>query len=109
MSSLVAHPGLSHTNLQVATVDNAGTRISGRFWKVTARYVGSSPLSGTMPALRAATDLHAQNGEFYGPRWNVRGPAVKLGPDERRSAEADTARMWDISESLTGTVFSLGH
>ena len=108
VTSFAAHPGLSHTNLQVATVDNAGTGISGRFWKVTARYVGMSPLRGTLPALRAATDPNAQNGEFYGPRWSARGPAVKLGADERRSAEKDTARMWSVTEAETGIEFSLG-
>ena len=107
-SSLVAHPGLSHTNLQVATAAAGGTGISGGFWKVTARYVGMSALGGALPVLRAATDPEAANGEFYGPRWNVRGAPVRLGPDEKRSAKEDTARMWDISESRTGTVFSLG-
>jgi len=109
VSSLVAHPGLSHTNLQVATAAAGGTGISGGFWKVMARYVGMSALGGALPVLRAATDPEAANGEFYGPRWNVRGAPVKLGPDEKRSAKEDTARMWDISESRTGTVFSLGN
>ena len=63
VSSLVAHPGLSHTILPVATGDTAGTRISGRVGKGTARDVGSSPLSGTMPARRAAPDPRAQKGE----------------------------------------------
>ena len=108
VSSLVAHPGLSHTNLQVATAAGGGTGVSGRFWKVAARYVGMSALGGALPVLRAATDPGAANGEFYGPRWTMRGAAVRLGPDEKRSAKADTARMWDISESQTGTVFSLG-
>ena len=31
VSSLVAHPGLSHTNLQVATAAAGGTGISGGF------------------------------------------------------------------------------
>ena len=51
----------------------------------------------------------AANGEFYGPRWNVRGAPVRLRPDEKRSAKEDTARMLHISEARTGTVFSLGN
>ena len=74
-----------------------------------ARYVGMSALGGTLPVLRAATDPEAANGEFYGPRWNVRGAPVRLAPDEKRSAQSDTARMWNISEARTGTVFSLGN
>ena len=106
--SLVAHPGLSHTNLQVATAASGGTGISGRFWKVTARYVGMSALGGALPVLRAATDPDAANSEFYGPRWSMRGAPVRLGSDEKRSSKDETSRMWDISESRTGTVFSLG-
>ncbi len=108
VSSLVAHPGLAHTNLQVATVENAGTGFSGRFWQVAARYFGMPPKDGVLPALRAATDPDAGNGEFYGPRWNMRGAPVRLSPDSKRAAKADTERMWRISEAETGTVFSLG-
>jgi NAD(P)-dependent dehydrogenase (short-subunit alcohol dehydrogenase family) len=106
--SLVAHPGLSHTNLQVATVENSGVGISGRFWQVAARYVGMDPLDGALPALRAATDPEARNGQVYGPRWNMRGAPVVIGLEDKRVAKADTERMWRISEAETGTVFSLG-
>jgi len=109
VSSLVAHPGLSHTNLQVATVENAGTGISGRFWLLAARYVGMKPLDGALPVLRAATDPEARNGQVYGPRWNFRGAPVEISLEERRVAGADTERMWRISGSQTGTVFGLGH
>ena len=106
--SLVAHPGISHTNLQVATVENAGTGISGRFWQYTARYLGMSPLGGALPGLRAATDPKAGNGQVYGPRWNFRGAPVQIGLESSRAKPEETARMWSISEAQTGTVFSLG-
>jgi hypothetical protein len=106
--SLVAHPGLSHTNLQVATVENAGVGLSGRFWQITARYVGMTALGGALPELRAATDPEAKNGQVYGPRWNLRGAPVVIGLEEDRVKTEDTSRMWRISESQTGTVFSLG-
>jgi len=109
VSSLVAHPGLAHTNLQVATVEKAGTGISGRFWELAARYFGMSPLDGALPALRAATDPAARNGQVFGPRWNFRGAPVAISLEEARVKPDDTARMWTISESQTGTVFSLGH
>jgi NAD(P)-dependent dehydrogenase (short-subunit alcohol dehydrogenase family) len=108
VSSLVAHPGLSRTNLQVATVENAGVGVSGRFWQVVARYAGMKPLDGTLPALRAATDPAARNGQVYGPRWTMRGAPVAIDLEEKRADKAATERMWRISEAETGTVFSLG-
>lgn len=109
VSSLVAHPGLSHTNLQVATVRNAGTGISGRFWQFAARYFGMPALGGALPELRAATDPQATNGQVYGPRWNFRGAPVKIDLEQGRLKPEEIARMWDLSESETGAVFSLGH
>ena len=107
--SLVAHPGLAHTNLQVATVESAATGLSGRFWQVAARYVGMDPLHGALPALRAATDPEARNGQVYGPRWNMRGAPVVIKLEQDRAKADDTARMWDISEVQTDTLFSLGN
>ncbi len=108
VSSLVAHPGLSRTNLQVASVENAGAGFQGRLWRVIARFAGMAPADGVLPALRAATDPQARNGEFYGPRWNMRGAPVKVRVAGKTVALADTQQMWSISESATGTAFSLG-
>ena len=107
--SLVAHPGLAHTNLQVATVKNAGVGVSGQFWRVLARYVGMDPLHGALPELRAATDPEATNGQVFGPRWNLRGAPVSIGLEEGRAKPEDTAQMWRLTEAQTGTVFSLGN
>lgn len=108
VSSLVAHPGFSNTNLQVASVENAGAGIRGSLWKVMAPYVAMSQAQGALPELRAATDPDAQNGEFYGPRWNLRGAPVKLDISERSAPLADTASMWRTSEVRTDTMFTLG-
>lgn len=108
VSSLVADPGLSRTNLQVATVENAGGGIQGRFWRMMARYGGMAPTAGVLPVLRAATDPDARNGELYRPRWRFRGAPVKAKASQRLARPADTERMWRVSESHTDTVFSLG-
>jgi NAD(P)-dependent dehydrogenase (short-subunit alcohol dehydrogenase family) len=108
VSSLVADPGLSHTNLQVATVENAGGGIQGRFWRTMARYGGMPPTAGVLPVLRAATDPDARNGELYRPRWGFRGAPVKAKVSQRLARPADTERMWRTSESHTDTVFNLG-
>jgi NAD(P)-dependent dehydrogenase (short-subunit alcohol dehydrogenase family) len=107
VSSLVAHPGLANTNLQAASVANAGSGWQGRMWHVLARTVGMPPSQGVLPGLRAATDPGATNGEVYGPRWNLRGAAVRISLEERRVRPADTERMWRVSEAMTGTTFDL--
>jgi NAD(P)-dependent dehydrogenase (short-subunit alcohol dehydrogenase family) len=103
VASLVAHPGLAHTNLQVATVASGGVGASGRFWRLAARWFGLPPSRGVLGALRAATDPNARNGEFYGPRWEVTGPLVRLPVPDRSAPPAETERLWRISESATFT------
>ena len=108
VSSLVAHPGLSNTNLQAASVEHAGAGLQGRIWRVLARFVGLSAADGALSGLRAATDPGAGNGEFFGPRWNLRGAPVKVRVGDTSTAREDAERMWQISEAQTGTVFRPG-
>lgn len=99
--SLVAHPGLSHTDLQKRTVREGGGGRSGRFWEAMASWTGMSAAQGALPQLRAATDPGAKGGEFYGPRFVNAGPAVRL-PVLRPGAHAAIATLWSVSERETG-------
>ncbi|MEQ8719193.1 MAG: oxidoreductase [Acidimicrobiales bacterium] len=100
-SSLIAHPGLSHTNLQVKTVEEGGAGRSARFWKWLAATAGMSPAQGALPQLRAATDPHARGGEMYAPRFVTRGVPVRR-PIMRRGNDAAIATLWEVSERETG-------
>ncbi len=100
--SLVAHPGLSHTNLQVHTHEQGGAGSSGGFWKWMAATTGMTADRGALPQLRAATDPDAKGGEMYGPRFvntgvPVRRPILRPG----RQKAIDT--LWAVSEKMTGT------
>jgi NAD(P)-dependent dehydrogenase (short-subunit alcohol dehydrogenase family) len=99
--SLVAHPGLSHTDLQVRTVREGGGGRSGPFWRWAAAATGMTPAQGALPQLRAATDPAANGGELYGPRFVNNGPAVRL-PVLRPGADAAIATLWAVSERETG-------
>jgi NAD(P)-dependent dehydrogenase (short-subunit alcohol dehydrogenase family) len=103
VASLVAHPGLAHTDLQTATVRNGGTGFSGRFWAGAARWIGMPPPRGVLPALRAATDPGARNGEFYGPRWTLVGAPVRLRVKAEPGPIDAVERMWRISEGATAS------
>ncbi|HSN44219.1 MAG TPA: SDR family NAD(P)-dependent oxidoreductase, partial [Propionibacteriaceae bacterium] len=100
-SSLVAHPGMAHTDLQPTTVRLGGAGGQARFWARYASTFGMSPAHAAMPQLRAATDPHARGGEFYGPRFTTFGPAVRL-PVLRRDNPDAIRTLWDVSERETG-------
>jgi NAD(P)-dependent dehydrogenase (short-subunit alcohol dehydrogenase family) len=102
--SFVAHPGLSHTNLQIHTVEQGGGGPSGPFWAWLARNTGMSAVDGALPQLRAATDPDARGGEFYGPRWGNNGAPVRK-PILRRDIDKGINVLWAVSESETGVTF----
>ncbi len=102
--SLSAHPGLSHTNLQVNTVDQGGGGRSGPFWAWMARHTGMPAEKGALSQLRAATDPDAKGGEFYGPRWGNNGAPVRK-PILRRDIDDGIEKLWLVSERETGVTF----
>ena len=99
--SLVAHPGLSHSDLQTTTVAEGGGGWMGPLWVWMARYTGMDVEKGALPQIRAATDPGARGGEFYGPRFGNLGPAVRL-PVLRPGNDAAIATLWQVSERETG-------
>ncbi|MEZ5115044.1 MAG: oxidoreductase [Candidatus Nanopelagicales bacterium] len=99
--SLLAHPGLSHSDLQTTTVAEGGGGRTGPFWVWMAAHTGMEVEDGAMPQIRAATDPGAKGGEFYGPRYVNRGPAVRL-PVLRPGADAAIRTLWEVSERETG-------
>ncbi len=99
--SLIAHPGLSHSDLQTRTVREGGGGSAGPFFAWAAANTGMEPARGALPQIRAATDPDARGGEFYGPRWVNVGKAVRL-PVMRPGRAAAIRALWDVSERLTG-------
>ncbi len=99
--SLLAHPGLSHSDLQTRTVREGGSGWMGPLWAWLARHTGMSVEDGAMPQIRAATDPQAKGGDFYGPRFVNFGDAVRL-PRLRPGSDQAIRRLWDVSERETG-------
>lgn len=99
--SLIAHPGLSHSDLQTRTVREGGGGWMGPFWVWMAAHTGMSVDKGALPQIRAATDPAAAGGQFYGPRFVNSGPAVKV-PVLRPGADQAIAALWQVSEQETG-------
>ncbi|WP_035855841.1 SDR family oxidoreductase [Cryptosporangium arvum] len=110
ITSNIAHPGVAPTNLLAARpeVDRPKDTLGVRVIRVLSRVgLTGTPESAALPALMAATSPDARGGRFYGPS----GPAHLSGaPAEQeiysrlRSPE-EAARIWEISERLTGVPF----
>ncbi|MBC8068314.1 MAG: SDR family oxidoreductase [Deltaproteobacteria bacterium] len=94
-----AHPGWTATELQ---------RTAGM-----ARWFNPlfamKPSEGALPTLRAAVDPTAEQGGYYGPSgmFEMRGPPVAARFPKLARDEAAAARLWSLSESLTGVPFEL--
>ena len=103
MSSVLAHPGFSATNL--------GSHLSGPL-AVVARVgtmLAQSAEMGALPQLAAAAGPDVESGQFLGPdgRGEMKGFPTLVEPlDAARDREL-AKKLWDISEELTGVQFHL--
>ena len=101
-ASLIAHPGLSNTDLQAVSVQETGGGRSQRFFHRLAVSTGMSPANGALPQLRAATDPGARGGEFYGPLWVNNGPPIRKPILRRIGMDSAIRTLWAVSERETG-------
>lgn len=101
-ASLIAHPGLSNTELQAVSVEQSGGGLSQRFFLMLARTVGMSPGEGALSQLRAATDPGARGGQFYGPLFVNSGPPVRKLVLRRLGMSRAIEKLWQVSERETG-------
>jgi NAD(P)-dependent dehydrogenase (short-subunit alcohol dehydrogenase family) len=99
--SNAAHPGFARTGL-FASGPGGLLSLATDF---AAPFFGHSAADGARPILFAATSPQAKPGAYYGPGGigELRGaPAPALVMPQARNAAA-AARLWDVSEKLTGT------
>jgi NAD(P)-dependent dehydrogenase (short-subunit alcohol dehydrogenase family) len=106
-ASLIAHPGLSNTDLQAASVRETGGGTSQRFFHLLAVRTGMSSSQGALSQLRAATDPHATGGEFYGPLFVNNGPPVRKPIFRRPGMSNAIDKLWAVSARETGVPLKL--
>ena len=107
VASLLAHPGLSNTDLQTHSVAATDGGRSQRFFAELAHRTGMPPSRGALPQLRAATDPAARSGQFYAPRWVNSGPPITRPVLRRVGMEQSIEVLWEVSERLTGEPFDV--
>jgi NAD(P)-dependent dehydrogenase (short-subunit alcohol dehydrogenase family) len=100
--SLIAHPGLSNTDLQARAVREGGAGWVGAFFEALTARSGMTPFEGARPQLRAATDPRARGGELYAPRYGSHGPAVRRPILRRFDLQKQIDVLWQVSERETG-------
>jgi NAD(P)-dependent dehydrogenase (short-subunit alcohol dehydrogenase family) len=93
-----AHPGWTATDLQ---------RTAGATTRFFNPILAMKPADGALPTLRAATDPAAAGGSYWGPArfFELSGPPVPAAIIARARDEAVAARLWEVSEKLTGVSF----
>ncbi len=101
-ASLIAHPGLSNTDLQTHSVTETDGGTSQKFFEFLARTTGMSAARGALSQLRAATDPGAKGGEFYGPLFVNSGPPVRKPILRTIGLDGAIDTLWTISERETG-------
>ncbi|MGI5131085.1 oxidoreductase [Pseudonocardia sp. CA-107938] len=98
-----AHPGWAATGFTITT----GNPIADITAAVSTRLFAQRPSAGARPTLLAATG-DVPGASFAGPRvFGVRGSAA-IGPWPAKADDAAVAaRLWTVSEELTGTRFEV--
>jgi NAD(P)-dependent dehydrogenase (short-subunit alcohol dehydrogenase family) len=107
-ASLLAHPGLSNTDLQARSVREGGAGWVGAFFEALTARSGMTPFEGARSQLRAATDPQAKGGELYAPRYGSNGPAVRRPILRRRGLQQQIDVLWQVSERETGVPLRVG-
>jgi NAD(P)-dependent dehydrogenase (short-subunit alcohol dehydrogenase family) len=94
-----AHPGYTATDLQ----RSAGLA------RLLNPLFAMKPVDGALPTLRAATDPAAAGGSYWGPSRfaELNGPPVLARISARAKDAKAAARLFEISETLTGVPFLL--
>lgn len=105
VASIAAHPGVSRTDL----LHNAPGRWSllGITRSLLA-FLFQPAAQGALPTLFAATSPEARGGGYYGPDKlsETRGFPTSAKIPPRAIDEVVAARLWEISEDLTGARFA---
>jgi NAD(P)-dependent dehydrogenase (short-subunit alcohol dehydrogenase family) len=105
VKSMAAHPGYAATNLQTA----APPALDRVVMTATNLLLAQSADMGALPVLYAATYPGLEGGSYVGPDGigEFRGHPHISTPNRAAREEPVAARLWEVSEELTGVHFEL--
>lgn len=104
IASLAAHPGVSRTDL---LLNSTGRWDLARIVRSALPFLFQPVAQGALPTLFAATAAEAQPGRYYGPdrMGETRGHPTLAKVPPKAEDKAVAARLWQLSEELTGLRF----
>jgi NAD(P)-dependent dehydrogenase (short-subunit alcohol dehydrogenase family) len=93
-----AHPGWTATNLQRYAF----------FFRLFNPLFAQKPEPGAWPILYAATADNVRGGDYYGPDgiFEASGHPKKVTSSKRSNDSGTAAKLWQVSEKLTGVKFN---
>lgn len=103
--SVVVHPGYVDTAAQSNSGESVGLRIEMMMYGVINKLFAQSPTEGAKSLLYAATMPDVQGGELWRPKWVARGYPERVSAKPDAYDEEVAARLWEVSEELTGVVY----
>ena len=105
-----AHPGYASTHLSAAGPEMAGSRIMQRVTKLSDSLLGQSDAQGALSQLYAATMPDVRPDDYFGPDgpFQQRGYPERVDRTRAASDPAAGARLWRVSEGLTGVTYDFG-
>lgn len=107
--SAAAHPGYAATNLQTVGPQMAGSALGQRLMAFANRFFAQSAAMGALPEVYAATSPDVRGGDYIGPDGLLgqQGFPKQVGASRRARDQAVAARLWQVSEALTGVKYKL--
>jgi NAD(P)-dependent dehydrogenase (short-subunit alcohol dehydrogenase family) len=102
ITSVLAHPGLSRTNLTPRAWEDSG--LPGRIVARLGLLVTQPVEQGAAPQLHAATAPGVRGGQFFGPSGclELRGGVAEVRAGAEAADPAVGKRLWSAAEGLTG-------
>jgi NAD(P)-dependent dehydrogenase (short-subunit alcohol dehydrogenase family) len=105
-----AHPGYAATHLQAAAPEASGRALVGQVMELGNSLFAQPAEAGALPQLYAATMPDVRGGDYFGPDGlaEMRGAPVRVTSTRRARDREAAARLWEVSERLTGVSYDWG-
>jgi NAD(P)-dependent dehydrogenase (short-subunit alcohol dehydrogenase family) len=106
--SVAAHPGYSATNLQQAGPRMAGAVVENGIMAFANAVLAQSAARGALPQLFACVAPDVRGGEYFGPAgfMELWGAPRRVDSVAAAQSREDAARLWTLSEELTGVKYA---